>query len=212
VVAAWDEPRASDAADSLVPLAAHGADMRVARRQSRTEPPRKAGIARCATSRGASRDPFTCKHFTPSGRPVTGLPICDRSGSEADVTGVGVEELRPVVASPRSLLALGNQWETSDPDAVRLDRDDASVLERLSELGQVVLEERRLVGWPVLAAVSEQDHRRRGLLAGGQGAFRNRCPPRRRLAPPCGRGRRSLRRRRSACPARGRGRHRGLRG
>jgi hypothetical protein len=63
-----------------------------------------------------------------------------------------------VVVSPRSFLALGDQWQSSDPDAVGLDHDDASVLERLSELGQVVLEERCLVGWPVLAAVSEEDH------------------------------------------------------
>ena len=73
-----------------------------------------------------------------------------------------------MVASPRRFVALGNQWESSDADAVRLDQDDAPVLQRLSELGQVVLEERRLVGWPVLVAVSEQDQRRRGFLAGCQ--------------------------------------------
>jgi hypothetical protein len=55
------------------------------------------------------------------------------------VTRIGVEELRPVVASRRSVVALRDQWQGPDPDAVRLDHDDASVLERLSELGQVVL-------------------------------------------------------------------------
>ena len=69
-----------------------------------------------------------------------------KSRHDAGVAGIGVEELRSVVASPRSFLALGNQWESSDADAVRLDHDDAAVIERLSELGQVRIPVAAVVG------------------------------------------------------------------
>jgi hypothetical protein len=61
------------------------------------------------------------------------------TAQHAGETRIGVEGLRPAVASPRIFVALGDQWQGSDPDAVRLDHDDASVPERLSELGKVVL-------------------------------------------------------------------------
>ena len=97
--------------------------------------------------------------------------VAKESGYRACVAGVGVEGLRRAVASPLSFVALGllgDQWQGSDPDAVRLDHDDAAVLECAHELRQVVLEQRRLVGRSVLAAVSEQDHRRRDLFASRQ--------------------------------------------
>ncbi len=62
--------------------------------------------------------------------------------------------------------SLWKQREAPDPDAVRLDHHDASVLERAGELRQVGSEQLRLIGGLVLASVSKQDYRWRTLLPG----------------------------------------------
>ena len=143
-------------------------------------------------------------------------PVCARPRQHASSGPSGrVIRLRRGVVSggcPPQLHRSGDQWQSSDPDAVGLDYDDACILESAGELRQVGSKQLCLIARAVLAAVSEQDHRRRGLLACRQGACRSRCRQRPRHGHPWRLARRCLRLRRRACPSRGRGRHRARRG
>jgi hypothetical protein len=102
----------------------------------------------------------TNHHSLSSGRHRTSdsSPLLERSGrQQADD-----RNRRPAVASAG---ALRDQRKCSDTYAVGLDGDDTAGHEGLDELRQVGFQERGLIGRSVLAAVSEQDHRRRCLLA-----------------------------------------------